>query len=168
MTISLYKASQDVQNKIALCVDDDGVIDTEKLDAIETSFKELAVAVIAVYKGKSHNIDLLKSYRDEINDQIAKEEKNKERLADYLHAAFLITGTEKIKSDDGLLTATLYRDRDESVEIDDGATFDPSLCNDPKPAPPPSPSKTKIKAAILAGEAVKGARIVKKDRLTIK
>ena len=168
MTISLYKASQDVQNKIALCVDDDGVIDTEKLDAIETSFKERAVAVIAVYKGKSHNIDLLKSYRDEINDQIAKEEKNKERLVDYLHAAFLITGTEKIKSDDGLLTATLYRDRDESVEIDDGATFDPSLCNEPKPVPPPSPSKTKIKAAILAGEAVKGARIVKKDRLTIK
>jgi hypothetical protein len=76
-----------------------------------------------------------------------------------------MTSTEKIKSDDGLLTATLYRDRDESVEIDEGATFPAALCNDPKP---PEPSKTKIKAAILAGEPVAGARIVKRDRLAIK
>jgi len=39
------------------------------------------------------------------------------------------------------------------------------LCNDPKP---PEPSKTKIKNAILAGEPVAGAYIVRKDRLTIK
>ncbi|MGL4272043.1 MAG: siphovirus Gp157 family protein, partial [Pseudomonas paracarnis] len=44
------------------------------------------------------------------------------------------------------------------------AEFPPELCNDPKP---PTPSKAKIKAAIKAGEAVAGARIVRKDRLTI-
>ena len=76
-----------------------------------------------------------------------------------------ITGTEKISSDDGLLSATLYLDRDESVEIDEGVIFPAVLCNDPKP---PEPSKSRIKTAILNGEAVAGARIVRKDRLQIK
>lgn len=165
MNITLYKAASDVQNKIALCVDEDGVIDTDKLDAIECTFKERAVATVAVYKGKGHTIDTLKSYLVEIQDRIKREEKNQERLKDYLHACMLLTGTEKVTSDDGLLTVTLQRDRDESVEIEEGATFAASLCADPKP---PAPSKAKIKAAILAGEAVQGARIVHKDRLTIK
>jgi hypothetical protein len=76
-----------------------------------------------------------------------------------------ITGTAKISSDDGLLSAVLLTDRDESVEIDEGATFPAELCNKPKP---PEPSKTLIKAAILAGEPVAGARIVRKDRLSIR
>lgn len=62
-------------------------------------------------------------------------------------------------------TAVLQIDRDESVELDDGIAWPVSLCNEPKP---PTPSKTKIKAAIMAGEPVAGARIVKSDRLTIK
>jgi hypothetical protein len=166
MTITLYHAAQDVQNKIALCADPEtGEIDTDKLDDIDATFKDRAVAVVAVYKGKGHTVDMLESYLVEIQAQIAKEKKNQERLKDYLQGAMTITGTSSIKSDDGLLTATLYPDRDESVEIDEGAVFDAALCSPPKP---PSPSKTLIKAAILKGEAVAGARIVRKDRLTIK
>ena len=165
MTITLYKAAEAVQQRIALCTDEDGVIDTDKLDGIECTFKERAVAVVAVYKGKGHTIDTLKSYLAEITDQIKREEKNQERLKDYLQAAMSITGVTSIKSDDGLLTATLAVGRDESVEIDEGVDFPASLCNLPKP---PTPSKTLIKAAIMQGEAVAGARIVRKDRLTIK
>ena len=163
--VSLYKAAADVQQRISLCVDEDGILDTDRLDMIEATFHDRAVAVVVVFKGKGHTIDTLKSYLAEIQDKIKREETNQARLKDYLQACMLMTGTESIKSDDGLLTATLYRDRDESVEIDDGAEFPASLCNDPKP---PAPSKTKIKNAILAGEAVAGARIVRRDRLTIK
>ena len=165
MNITLYRAAQDVQNKIALCVDEDGVLDTDKLDDIECTFKDRAVAVVAVYKGKGHTVDMLKSYLAEIAKQIEREEKNRERLKDYLQGAMLITGTTSIKSDDGLLQAKFESERDESVEIDEGVVFPASLCNDPKP---PTPSKTLIKAAILAGEAVAGARIVRRDRVTIK
>jgi hypothetical protein len=77
----------------------------------------------------------------------------------------IVAGVDKIKSDDGLLNATLYKDRDESVELDEGIVFHESLCNAPKP---PEPSKSKIKAAILAGDPIIGARIIYKDRLTIK
>lgn len=163
--VSLYKAAAAMQQKIALCVDEDGVIDTDALDLIESTFQERAVAVVAVYKGKGHTIETLKSYLAEIQDKIKREETNQARLKDYLQACMLITGTDSIKSDDGLLTATLYRDRDESVEIDEGAEFPVALCADPKP---PAPSKTKIRVAILAGEAVAGARIVRRDRLTIR
>ena len=163
--VSLYKAAADVQQRISLCVDEEGVIDTDRLDMIEATFHDRAVAVVAVFKGKGHTIDTLKSYQAEINKQIEREETNQARLKDYLQACMLMTGTDLIKSDDGLLTATLYRDRDESVELDEGAEFPAALCNDPKP---PAPSKTKIKNAILAGEAVAGARIVRRDRLTIK
>ncbi len=166
MTISLYHAAQDVQRQITLCVDPEtGEIDTDKLDAIACTFKDRAVAVVAVFKGKGHTVDTLKSYQQEIAERIAREEKDRERLKDYLQAAMLMTGVDKITSDDGLLTATLYQGRDESVEIDEGVTFPPALCNDPKP---PGPSKSKIEAAILAGEPVAGARIVRKDRITIK
>ena len=162
---TLYRAAQDVQNKISLCVDEDGVFDTDKLDLIEASFKERAVAVVAVYKGKGHTIETLESYLVEIQAQIKREKANQERLKDYLQACMMITGITSIKSDDGLLQATLYRERDESVKIDEGASFPPELCNKPKP---PEPSKTLIKAAILSGDPVLGARIVKRDRLEIK
>ena len=165
MTITLYKAAEAVQQRIALCTDEDGVIDTDKLDGIECTFKERAVAVVAVYKGKGHTIDTLESYLVEIQAQIKREKANQARLKDYLQACMSITGTAKISSDDGLLSAILLTDRDESVEIDEGAVFPLSLCNDPKP---PEPSKSKIKAAILAGEPVAGARIVRKDRLQIR
>ena len=165
MTISLYHAAQDVQHQIALCVDEDGVIDTDKLDAIACSFQDRAVATIAVYKGKGHTIDTLKAYKQEIDDRIKREQKDQERLKDYLLAAMSIAGVDKIKSDDGLLSVTRYPDRDETVEIDDGVIFPESLCNAPKP---PEPSKTKIRQAILAGDPVIGARIIYKDRLTIK
>ena len=165
MTISLYQAAANVQQRIALCTDEDGVINTDLLDDIECTFKERAVAVVAVYKGKDHTIEMLESYLLEIQTQIAKEKKNMERLKDYLQGAMMVTGTTSIKSDDGLLQATLYPGRDESVEIEEGAVFDAALCNPPKP---PAPSKSLIKAAILAGQAVAGARIVRRDRLTIK
>jgi hypothetical protein len=74
------------------------------------------------------------------------------------------TGITKVSAD-GLATATLYIDRDESIELEAGAEFPPELCADPKP---PLPSKIKIKAAILAGEPVAGARIVRRDRLTVR
>jgi hypothetical protein len=165
MNITLYKAASDVQQRIALCVDEDGVFDTDKFDLIDCTFNDKAIATVAVYKGKGHTIDTLESYLVEIQAQIKREKASQERLKDYLQGCMSISGITSIKSDDGLLQATLYPGRDESVEIDEGVTFHPSLCNPPKE---PTPSKTLIKAAILAGGAIAGARIVRKDRLQIK
>lgn len=88
-----------------------------------------------------------------------------ERLRQYIADNMKASGITEIKADDRSFVVKLYLDRDESVVIDPGADFPESLCNEPKK---PEPSKTKIKEAILAGEPVVGARIIKKDRLVIK
>ena len=90
-------------------------------------------------------------------------ERKAEKLRQYLAENMKTAGISEIKGD--AFVVKLHHDRDESVEIDEGALFDASLCVEPKP---PAPSKTKIKAAILAGQPIAGARIVRKDRLTIK
>lgn len=92
-------------------------------------------------------------------------ERKADRLREYLAENMKTAGIHEIKAADGSFVAKLYVDRDESVEIEEGAFFAADLCNDPKP---PEPSKTKIKNAILAGQPVAGARIIRKDRLTIK
>lgn len=87
------------------------------------------------------------------------------RIRAYLAENMKASGVSELKATDGSFVVKLFADRDESVVIDEGAEFPASLCNEPNP---PAPSKSKIKAAILAGEAVQGARIVRKDRLVIK
>lgn len=92
-------------------------------------------------------------------------ERKADRLREYLAENMKTAGIHEIKAADGSFVVKLYVDRDESIEIEEGASFPAELCNDPKP---PEPSKTKIKNAILAGQPVAGARIIRKDRLTIK
>ena len=172
MQISLYQAALDVQQKIALCVDEDGVVDVDKLHAIEATFLNKGVAVTAVIKTLQNQILGLAAQQANVIEQysagIQRLLKQEARLHDYLRDAMKATGTLSIKSDDGLLEATLYIDRDESIVLDEGAQFAESLLNPQLPAPPRTPSRDLIKKAILAGEAVNGARIVRKDRLTIK
>lgn len=92
-------------------------------------------------------------------------ERKAEKLRSYLADNMKVSGIHEIKAADGSFVVKLYPDRDESVVIEDGVVFPAFLCNEPKP---PTPSKTKIKVAILAGEPVAGASIVRKDRLVIK
>lgn len=169
MAITLYQAHADKQNAIMLCADEDGVLDMDKLAAIEGTFHERCIATVAVCKTIAHGADALKVQRDavmaEFDKQLKRNQDNIERLKANLQGAMKSTGTLSIKSDDGMLAAMLYLERDESVELEDGILFAESLCVKPKP---PAPSKTLIKAAILRGEAIAGARIVRHDRLAIK
>lgn len=169
MKISLYQAQVDKQNVIMLCADEDDVIDMDAVNRIECTFTERAVATIAVIKTQGHKAAALRAQRDALNDEydaeIERTESNADRLKNNLLAAMKATDTLQIKSDDGLLAAKFYPDRDVSVELDDGAEFPPELCSKPKP---PAPNKTLIKAAILAGESVAGARLVRADRIEIK
>ena len=166
MNITLYRAAEDVQQKMALCTDPEtGELDIDKLNAIECTFHDRGIAYVAVYKNLGLTEAALDSVITEYEAQRDKVRANRQRLKDSLMGAMHYTGTHKITSDDGVLSATFFPERDESVELDPDATFPGSLCNDPKP---PTPSKTKIRAAILAGEPVAGARLVKRDRLQIK
>lgn len=127
-------------------------------------FEHKAVACVAYAKEECATLESAKAMVKEMLAKIDAREKRLERFKAYIADCMKATGITEVKHDLGLFGAKLYPDRDESVELEDGVSFPPELCNDPKP---PAPSKTKIKAAIKAGEAVPGARIVRKDRLTI-
>lgn len=162
--MNLYKATE--LARLESHIDEDtGEIDLAAFDAAQITLADKQRAVVAYVR----NVDATEAMlTDAIKELQAKQKAMKakrERLRGYLIESMKATGIKKIEAFDGTFSATLYHERDTSVVIEEGATFPPELCNDPKP---PEPSKTKIKAAIEAGQAISGACIVRSDRLTIK
>ena len=161
--VTLFDAAQAVRESI-------NQIDPETGEIIETYtesrelFQTKAIACVAYAKEEAATLASAKAMIKDMLAKVEAREKRLERFEAYLADCMKATGIHEVKHELGLFAAKLYPERDESVEIDADAEFPASLCNDPRP---PTPSKTKIKAAIKAGEAVAGARIVRKDRLTI-
>lgn len=161
--VTLFDAAQAVRESVNQIDPETG----EMLESYTESrelFQNKAIACVAYAKEEAATLASAKAMIKDMLAKVEAREKRLERFEAYLADCMKATGILEVKHDLGLFAAKLYLERDESVEIDADAEFSPELCNDPKP---PTPSKTKIKAAIKAGEAVAGARIVRKDRLTI-
>jgi Siphovirus Gp157 len=161
--MNLYKTSE--LARLESHIDEDGVIDIASFDLAQIALADKQMAVVAHIKNSKLTEDMLDSA---IKEWVAKKKAIAARIASlqaYLAANMKEHGITSIKAINGKFEAKLYLDRDESVVIQDGATFPIELCNPPKP---PEPSKTLIKAAINAGQAVAGAMIVRNDRLTIR
>ena len=161
--ISLFDAAQAVREAINQIDPETGEI-VESYSESRELFQNKAVACVAYAKEEAATLESAKAMVKDMADKLAAREKRLDRFKAYLADCMKATGITEVKHELGLFSAKLYLERDESVELEPDAEFPASLCNDPKP---PTPSKTKIKAAIKAGEAVAGARIVRKDRLTI-
>ena len=163
MSITLFDAAQAVRESI-------NQIDPETGEIIETYtesrelFQTKAIACVAYAKEEAATLASAKAMIKDMLAKVEAREKRLERFEAYLADCMKATGITEVKHELGLFAAKLYLERDELVEIDPDAEFPPDLCNDPKP---PTPSRTKIKAAIKAGQPIAGARIVRKDRLTI-
>lgn len=161
--ITLFDAAQQVREAINQVDPDTGEI-VESYASSRALFEQKAIGCVAYAKEEAGTIAAAKAMLKEMADKIASREKRLERFEAYMADCMRATGITEVKHETGLWGAKLHLDRDESVELDDDADFPPELCNDPKP---PAPSKSKIKAALKAGEPVAGARLVRKDRLTI-
>ena len=161
--ITLFDAAQAVREAV-------NQIDPNTGELVETYaesrelFQNKAVACVAYAKEEAATLASAKAMLKDMAAKVEAREKRLERFEAYLADCMKATGILEVKHELGLFAAKLYLERDESVEIDADAEFPPELCNDPKP---PTPSRTKIKAAIKAGQPIAGARIVRKDRLTI-
>lgn len=162
--VTLFDAAQQVREAINQADPDTGEI-IESYASSRALFEQKAVGCVAYAKEEAATIAAAKAMLKDMAAKIEAREKRLGRFEDYLADCMKSTGIHEVKHEAGLFGARLYLGRDESVELDDGATFAPELCNDPKP---PSPSKTKIRMAILSGQPVVGAKIVRKDRLVIK
>jgi chromatin segregation and condensation protein Rec8/ScpA/Scc1 (kleisin family) len=161
--ITLFDAAQAVREAVNQIDPETGEI-AESYTASRELFQSKAIACVAYAKEEAATLESAKAMVKDMLAKIEAREKRLERFKAYMADCMKATGTTEVKHELGLFGAKLLLDRDESVEIDDGATFPPELCNEPKP---PTPSKTKLKAAIKAGQPIAGARIVRKDRLQI-
>lgn len=164
MTITLYKANE--LARLEHYIDQDtGEIDVLGYDQAQITLADKQQAVVAFIKNSELTEGMLDTAIKELTGKKKAIAARNAGLKAYLSANMKEHGITSIKANDGTFEAKLYIDRDESVVIQEGATFPPELCNAPKP---PEPSKTLIKAAINAGQAIAGAVIVRNDRLTIK
>ena len=162
--MNLYKATE--LARLESHIDPDtGEIDIQAFDNAQIALVAKQQAVVAYVRNLDAKSGMLKDALKELANKAKALQAQRDRLAEYLMENMKQANVSKIEAVDGTFTATLYPERDEAVVLTEGAVFPPELCNDPKP---PEPSKTKIKAAILAGQAVAGAMIVRSDRLTIK
>lgn len=163
MNISLFDAAQSVREALATVDPETGEI-TDAYSESRELFERKGGACVAYALEEAATIEAAKKLLRSMADSLGSREARLERFKGYMADCMKAAGITQVSAD-GLAKATLYPDRDESIELDEDAVFDASLCADPKP---PAPSKSKIKAAILAGQPVAGARIVRRDRLTIK
>ena len=162
-TLTLFDLASQVRCAVEIIDPETGEITLLDVEAREL-FNQKALACVAYAKQRRAELEASRAILKKMDAQLAAQERHAERFEGYIADCMKATGTLEVKHDLGIFGAKLLIDRDESVEIDADAEFPPELCSDPKP---PTPSKTKIKAAIKAGDAVAGARIVRKDRLTI-
>ena len=164
MKITLFDAAQSVREAVAKVDPDTGEI-VESYAASRELFEQKAGACVAYAVEEAAQLDAARSMLKAMQAQLDARQARLDRFKLYMMDCMRAAGINKVSAD-GLASATLYPQRDVSVEIDDGAVIPPELCNDPKP---PAPSKTKLKAAIEAGQPVPdGVRLVRRDRLTIK
>ena len=163
MSITLFDAAQAVRESVNQIDMETGEI-VESYTESRELFQTKAIACVAYAKEEAATLASAKAMIKDMLAKVETREKRLERFEAYLADCMKATGITEVKHELGLFGAKLYLDRDESVELEPDAVFPASLCNEPKP---PAPSKTLIKAAIKAGEAVAGARLVRKDRLSI-
>lgn len=161
--ISLFDAAQQVRDAISQIDPETGEMTDAYSDSREL-FQNKAMACVAYAKDEAATIEAAEGMLKQMADKVKARKERLERFKRYMADCMKATGIHEVKHDLGLFGAKLHIDRDESVELEADAVFPESLCNDPKP---PTPNKTAIKSAIKAGEAVAGASIVRKDRLTI-
>ena len=170
--LTLYLAAQEEQKKILSCIDEDGVIDVDKFDAIAENFEERVVATVAVIKSmeaKRFGIQTeMQSMLASYNKEIERLERSDERLREYLASCMKIAGAKDIKSVDGVHRAKLYVDRDVSVHIAPGSKIPEAYLLPPPPVLPRNPDKKSLKYALENGVEIDGVSLDKKDRLEIK
>jgi hypothetical protein len=160
---SLYQLATDFRNQLDELFDENGEA-TPAFEEFRVQLGSKINQVAAYVLNVESDVDQCKEVIDRIQARKKSYERKAQRLRDYLAENMKVAGITEIKADDRSFVIKLYPERDESVQIDDGIAFPIELCN----IKPPEPSKLKIKAAILAGEPIIGARIITKDRLVIK
>ena len=165
MNITLHQATEEVRAMLEQIDPDTGELPVGFEHAREVvATKSLAVAAWILETDRQAGY--LKGYAQELIHRADAAKRRSEWLRTYLREHMAAAGITKIKDDRGLIDASLSVGRDKSVEIFDAAQLPADYMRE-IPAKF-EPDKTLIRKAIDDGFEVPGARVVSRDRLTIR
>jgi hypothetical protein len=165
VNITLHQATEQVREVLSQIDPETGEM-PEGFEPARALVEKKATAVTAYILESERAADSAEEYAKELLARVKAQRKRGEWLRRYLSEHMKASGVMSIKDERGIFSASLAVDRDESIEVFDGAQI-PSDYMREIPAKY-EPDKTLIKKAIKDGFEVAGARLVKKDRLTIK
>ena len=165
MNITLHSASEELRALL-----DQVDTETGELPAGLESARELvvqkAVATVAYLVESTVQTDAVEAYAKDLLAKVKSQRKRADWLRRYLAEHMKATGITSIADDRHIFSATLAIARDKSVEIFDSEQIPEEFLR--KVPATLEPDKRAIADALGAGLDVPGARLVVKDRLTIK
>lgn len=164
MQITLHAATEQVRELLEQIDPETGEM-PEGFEEARAIVQHKAVAVTAFLLESDKQAGLIEDYAKEMAAKAKTIRKRADWMKRYLAEHMAALGITEIKDERGLFKAKLSPGRDASVEIYDERQLPADYLRE-IPAKH-EPDKVLIKKAISDGFEVPGARIVKKDRLTI-
>lgn len=162
MNITLYAAAQELRAVLDQIDPETGEL-PEGFESVRGLVANKSGKVAAWIAQTEAEAEFVEQHARSLLDRVKAARKRSAWLRAYLGANMRATGISEIKSDQ--MVIRWYPERDKSVDVFQPELVPAEFREDPKP---PEPSKSKIRAAIDAGIDVPGARVVGKDRVTIK
>lgn len=165
MNITLYQAAEGVRALLDQIDPETGEI-PEGFEQARAIVASKSQAVAAFILDNEAQADMVETHAKSLLDRVRTARKRSEWLRKYLHSHMTACGITEIKSDDGTFKASLAIGRDESVDVFDVAQLPQDYMRE---IPASSePDKALIKKALKDKFDVPGARLVRRDRLTLK
>ena len=165
MNIKLYEAAEQVRALLEQIDPETGEM-PEGFEQARALVATKAQACAAFILENNLQADMVEAHAKALLDRVKTARKRSDWLKEYLRSHMDACGVLSIKSDDGTFSVKLEKERDESVEVFDAAQVPADYLRE---IPAKSePDKTLIKKAIKDGHDVPGAKLLRKDRVTIK
>lgn len=165
MNITLHAAAEDLRQLLDQIDVETGEM-PEGFEQARAIVATKSVAVAAYLLETERQAGMVEDYAKELLERVKTQRRRSDWLREYLKSHMSACGITEIKDERGIFRATLSVGRDESIEVFDQAQLPVDYLREIPMRW--EPDKTLIKKAIKDGYEVPGARVVKKDRLTIK
>lgn len=163
VNLKLYEIADDVRQIMETGFDEETGEMLPELAQALTRFEGKGAAVAAYVLNIEAEAEAVAQAAKRITARKRTLDARAEHMRDYLRLNMALAGIFRIDANDHSFSVTLVPGRDESLIVDEGAEFPDSLTRIKR-----EPDKTAIRAAIKAGEPVAGARLVLRNRLTIR
>ena len=162
--ITLYSASAELRDLLEQVDAETGEL-PEGLEQVRELVAGKSRAVAAFILENEAQADMVEAHAKALMQRVKTARKRSEWLRDYLRQHMAGCGVLSIKSDDGTFSVKLERERDESVEVFDDKQLPRDYLRETVKV---EPDKALIRKAMKDGFDVPGAKLVRKDRLTIR